>query len=52
MIPGERVGQTDTRAGAQRRVDGRLLGADGCPTEGAWVPDGGRVSGVARWGSI
>jgi hypothetical protein len=48
--------QTGTRAGAQRRVDGRptesgrapdggRMGArrraHGCPTEGAWVPDGG-----------
>jgi hypothetical protein len=32
-IPNGRVGQTDTRTGAQRRVDGR-------PTEGARVPDG------------
>jgi hypothetical protein len=28
------VGQTGTRAGAQRRADGRPSEADGCPTEG------------------
>jgi hypothetical protein len=35
VIPNGRAGQTDTRTGAQRRVDGRL-------TEGARVPDGDR----------
>jgi hypothetical protein len=34
-----------TWVGAQRRVDGRPLGANECPTEGAWVPDRGWVSG-------
>jgi hypothetical protein len=34
-IPNGRAGQTDTRMGAQRRVDGR-------PTEGIRVPDGDR----------
>jgi hypothetical protein len=34
-IPNGRAGQTDTRMGAQRRVDVR-------PTEGARVPDGDR----------
>jgi hypothetical protein len=34
-IPNGRAGQTDTRTGAQQRVDGR-------PTEGARVPDGER----------
>jgi hypothetical protein len=53
-IPNGRAGQTDTRTGAQQRVDGRPMegarvpdgerewpdgGRDGCPTEG-------RVSGV------
>jgi hypothetical protein len=53
VIPGGRVGQMDTRAGAQRRVDGRSLGADRCPMEGGsrgvaqW-----QVLGVARRGSI
>jgi hypothetical protein len=34
-IPNGQAGQTDTRMGAQRRMDVR-------PTEGAWVPNGDR----------
>jgi hypothetical protein len=33
-VPVWYVGQTGTRAGAQRRADGHPSGADGCPTEG------------------
>jgi hypothetical protein len=39
-IPNGRAGQTDTRMGAQWRVDGRSTEGDKCPTEGARVPDG------------
>jgi hypothetical protein len=46
-IPGGRVGQTDTRAGAQRRVDGRPSGADRCPMEGAMGAR--RRAGLGRW---
>jgi hypothetical protein len=41
-IPNGRAGQTDTRTGAQRRVDGCPTEGDRCSTEGAWVPDGDR----------
>jgi hypothetical protein len=41
-IPNGRAGQTDTRMGAQRRVDGRPTDGDRCPIEGARVPDGDR----------
>jgi hypothetical protein len=41
-IPNERARQTDTRTGAQWRVDGRPTEGDKCPTEGAQVPDGER----------
>jgi hypothetical protein len=44
------VGQTGTWAGVQRRVDGRPSGADGCPTEGAWVPNRGRMGARRRVG--
>jgi hypothetical protein len=38
-IPNGRAGQTDTRMGAQRRVDGGPTEGDRCPMEGARVPD-------------
>jgi hypothetical protein len=47
-IPGGRVGQTDTRMGAQRRMDGRPSGADRYLTEGARVLDGGRTGARRR----
>jgi hypothetical protein len=40
VISNGRARQTDTRTGAQRRVDGRPMEGDRCPTKGARVPEG------------
>jgi hypothetical protein len=44
-IPNGRAGQTDTRTGAQQRVDRRPTEGDRCPTESGSGPTEGGVSG-------